>query len=517
MSLVVVNKLSKDYAGKEILHEISLSVENRQRIGLIGRNGTGKSTLLKILAGMEDYSHGHVHTGNCTVGYLEQDPTFHPDASLYSEMLRVFAPLLRIAETMQHLEARLTTREVTADPLLLEKCLAQYGRLQDEFERAGGYNYESRIRTVLFGLQFAEEDFARSLQTFSGGERIRAAFARLLLHRPDLLLLDEPTNHLDLPAIEWVEEYLQSYPGSIVVVSHDRVFLDRVVNLILELENHQIRIYHGNYTTYLAEKQKQEELQFKTYRHQQAKVEQLERNIARFKYGTRASQAKSWEKQLSRMERVEQPKKPPKTMHLAFAPVSEPGRKVLHCQNLSKAYQDRVLFTGLNLTVERGERIVITGPNGSGKSTLLSILAGRLSPDTGEVIYDPGVEVGYFSQHFDDLDPELTIYENIYRVKRMDRFQLRSLLGLFLFSGDDVDKVVGTLSGGEKNRVALASLIAREPNLLLLDEPTNHLDLASRDVLTKALKRFSGTIIVISHDRYLVQELATRLLEFPLV
>lgn len=516
MSLAVVNKISKDYAGKEILREVSLSIEKYQRIGLIGRNGTGKSTLLKILAGIEDHSQGQVYTGNCTVGYLEQDPAFTPDATLYGEMLRIFSHPLRIAETMRHLETRLASPEVAKDPSSLSKYLGQYGKLQEEFERAGGYSYESQIRTVLFGLQFTEADLLRPLTTFSGGERIRAAFARLLLHRPDLLLLDEPTNHLDLPAIEWVEDYLQSYHGAIVVVSHDRVFLDRVVNRIFELEGHRIYLYHGNYSAYLAEKKKQEELQLRSYRHQQAKVGQLEQNIARFKSGTRASQAKSWEKQLAKMERVEAPKKPQKTMHLAFAPLREPGRVVLQCLRLSKTFGDRVIFRNLNLTVERGDRIVITGPNGSGKSTLLSILAGRQSPDEGEILFDPGVESGYFSQHFDDLNPDLTIYENIYRVRRMDRFQLRSLLGLFLFSGDDADKVVGALSGGEKNRVALASLIARQPNLLLLDEPTNHLDLASRDVLVKALKRFTGTIIVISHDRYLVQELATRRMAFPL-
>ncbi len=517
MSLLILDKLSKDYAGNEILTEVSCSIEKKQRIGLVGRNGTGKSTFLRILAGLEEPSIGQVSRLNgVIVDYLEQDPIFSAAATLYKEMLTVFKPVFMIKQKMVKIEDVLNSPEVIGNVTLLEKYLNQYGKLQIRYEMANGYTYESKIKTILFGLKFAEEDFYRKMVTFSGGERIRAAFARLLLKEPDLLLLDEPTNHLDLPAIEWLEEYLQNYRGTVVLVSHDRVFLDRVVNRIYELQDRCLEVYHGNYSAYLQQKQKRIKLQEKAYLQQQEQIEKMERFIAKFKAGTRSTQAKSVEKRLNKLDRIKRPRKPTKIMNLPFSPTSTSGQVVVRCEKLTKGFGERILFKELDLVIERGERVVITGPNGCGKSTLLNILAGELTPDYGMISFGPNVEVGYFTQHFEHLNPELTIFENIYQAKRMDRFQIHSLLGRFLFSGEDVEKKVSVLSGGEKNRVALARLIAKQPNLLLLDEPTNHLDLDSKQVLIDALKDFPGTIILISHDRYLIQELATRKLEFPI-
>lgn len=518
MSLMIIDQLYKDYAGQEIFRNLSCSITKGERIGLIGSNGTGKSTLLKILAGLEDCSKGRlIPTTKLKVGYLEQDPIFTPTIKLYEEMLQVFAEAIRLEKKMRQLEELLNSAELNNDLERMKGYIEKYGKLQEAFELANGYTYDHKIRSILFGLDFSEEDLHRKMITFSGGERIRVAIGKLLLLEPDLLLLDEPTNHLDLPAIEWLESYLSTYPGTIMIISHDRIFLDRVVNIIYELSQYGIEIYHGNYSHHLKEKKKRVILQYKRYQHQQEEITKMERFITRFKAGTRSTQAKSVEKRLAKLERIQKPQGYEKKMHLPFNDIPPTGRKVVTCFGVSKQFANgSPLFANLDLTIEQGERLVITGPNGSGKSTLLKILTGELPPDTGELQFDLGVKIGYFSQHFERLNLELSIYENIYQARPMDRFQVHSLAGAFLFSGEDVEKAAKVLSGGEKNRLALACLIAEQPNLLLLDEPTNHLDLASREVLVNALMDFPGTIIMISHDRYLIHQVATRELRFPL-
>ncbi len=518
MSLLILDRLNKDYAGQEIFQNLSCTITKGQRIGLVGPNGTGKSTLLKILAGLEDYSNGRlIPASKIQIGYLQQDPTFSPTITLYQVMLQIFEKTIRLEKKMRQLEANMNSMEMDKNPGPMEEYVTQYGMLQEAFELAVGYDYDHKIKTILFGLDFTEQDFNREMITFSGGERIRAAIGKLLLLEPDLLLLDEPTNHLDLPAIEWLESYLATYPGTILMVSHDRIFLDKVVNQIYELGQYGVEIYHGNYSYYLNDKKKRLTIQYKRYQHQQEEIARMERFISRFKAGTRSTQAKSVEKRLAKLERIEKPLAFNKTMHLPFSQITPTGHLVLECSGVSKSFSgDAPLFSHLDLTVEHGERLVITGFNGSGKSTLLKMIAGELKSDTGEFRFDPGVKIGYFSQHFERVDLELSIYENIYRTRPMDRFQIHSLAGAFLFSGEDVEKPAYVLSGGEKNRLALACLIAEQPNLLLLDEPTNHLDLSSRDILINALKDFPGTIIFISHDRYLIQQIATRELRFPL-
>ncbi|MCK4257364.1 MAG: ABC-F family ATP-binding cassette domain-containing protein [Halanaerobiales bacterium] len=517
MSLLILDRLNKNYAGQEIFQNLSCTITKGQRIGLVGPNGTGKSTLLKILAGLEDYSKGRlISASKIQIGYLEQDPTFSPTITLYQEMLQIFEKAITLEKKMRQLEVQMNSTEAS-NPDCIEEYVTQYGKLQEAFELANGYSYDHKIRSILFGLNFTEQDLDQEMITFSGGERIRAAVAKLLLLEPDLLLLDEPTNHLDLAAIEWLESHLATYPGTILMVSHDRIFLDQVVNQIYEMGLYGVEIYRGNYSYYQNEKKKRLSIQYKRYQHQQEEIARMERFISRFKAGTRSTQAKSVEKRLAKLERIEKPQGSNKTMHLPFGQISPIGHLILECSGVSKSFSDDTpLFANLDLTIEQRERLVITGPNGSGKSTLLKMIAGELKPDTGELRFDPRVKIGYFSQHFERLDLELSIYENIYRARPMDRFQIYSLAGAFLFSGEDVEKPANVLSGGEKNRLALACLIAEQPNLLLLDEPTNHLDLSSRDVLVNALKDFPGTIIFISHDRYLIQQIATRELRFPL-
>ncbi|MHB2015849.1 MAG: ABC-F family ATP-binding cassette domain-containing protein [Candidatus Xenobia bacterium] len=513
--MITVCDLSKQYSGRPLLDEVSLTLTPGQRIGLVGRNGCGKTTLLKILAGQIEADSGTVTRGPGThVGYLGQEGQLSLERTLYEEMLEVFAGVFAREQEMRALEIQMAQAEGDE----LEALLARYSECQVEWEHGEGHTVDARVRTVLAGMGFRPTDLDRPCREFSGGWQMRGAMARLLLSAPTLLLLDEPTNHLDVGAVEWLESYLADYPGTVVLVSHDRYFLDRAVNRILELDRGDLDDYAGNYSFYLEEKVRRREAQQAAYENQQKKLEQDQRFIDRFRYkATLASRVKSREKMLERMERVDAPEEEAGSIRISFKPAASSGRMALVGKGLEKRYGDIHVLRGVELKVERDERIALVGPNGAGKSTLLRLLAGVEAADAGSVNAGFRMTPVYFAQHqAEALNAELTVLEEVASAAPpdADQTQIRTLLGCLLFSGEDVQKPVGVLSGGEKSRVALARCIATPSNFLFLDEPTNHLDIRAREALLGALQRYEGTIIFISHDRAFMDGLATQIAEF---
>ncbi|GMU53197.1 MAG: ABC transporter ATP-binding protein [Candidatus Xenobia bacterium] len=506
--------VSKSYGGHTVLSKVNLALVAGQRLGLIGRNGTGKTTLLKILSGQLEPDSGHVaSTPGVEVGYLGQEGQLSPEVSLYEEMNALFDRVRAMEAELRALEGEMATLSGSE----LKSVMDRYARLQAEYEHAEPQTIDARIRTVLAGMGFAQGDFDRPCREFSGGWQMRGALARLLLMAPSLLLLDEPTNHLDLEAVEWLEQYLSRYSGVVLLVSHDRTFLDRTVNKILELSGGELEEYAGNYSFYLEEKERRRELQEAAYHTQQRKLAQDERFIERFRYkATLASRVKSREKMLDKIERVELPEDEPRPMRLSFRPFPDSGREALQAKGLSKSYGPIQVLKGLSVLIERGERVAIVGPNGSGKSTLLRALAGHEPPDAGSIKHGHRLTPVFFAQHqAEALNGQLTVLEALEEVAppNTDQTRLRTLLGCLLFVGDEVHKKVSVLSGGERSRVALARCIVRPSNLLFLDEPTNHLDLSAREALAEALQEYPGTIVLISHDRTFMDTLATRVVE----
>ncbi len=507
ISLVNINKA---YGGHVVLHEINLALVPGQRLGLIGRNGTGKTTLLKILSGQLEPDTGHVALGpGAQVGYLGQEGQLHPDVTLYEEMNALFDPVRAMEQELRQLEHEMASEK--------KEVMDRYARLQARYEHAEPHTIDARIRTVLAGMGFKQTDFDRPCREFSGGWQMRGALARLLLQAPTLLLLDEPTNHLDLEAVEWLEQYLSKYPGIVLLVSHDRTFLDRTVNRVVELWGGELEDYPGNYTFYLEERERRRELQEAAYATQQKKLAHDQRFIERFRYkATLASRVKSREKLLEKMDLVDAPEDDPRPMRLSFKTFPDSGREALTAKGLVKSYGAIGVLKNCSLTVERGERVAIVGPNGSGKSTLLRLLANHEAPDAGTVKHGHRLTPVFFAQHqAEALHGQHTVLESLEEMAppHTDQTRLRTLLGCLLFQADEVHKQVSVLSGGERSRVALARCIVRASNLLFLDEPTNHLDLSAREALTEALLEYPGTIVFISHDRTFMDALATRVLE----
>jgi ATP-binding cassette subfamily F protein 3 len=506
--------LSKSFGGQVILADVSFSVNPGQRVGLIGRNGTGKTTLLKILAGHIEPDRGSVSLGPHTeIGYLGQEGQLSPDRTLYQEMLDVFSWVDELEREMRDLETQMETLQGDA----LQECFNAYAQVQARYDHAEGHTMDARIRTVLAGMGFRPEDSDRRCREFSGGWQMRGAMARLLLTAPTVLLLDEPTNHLDLQATEWLEQYLGEYKGSVILVSHDRWFLDRVVNRILELDDGAIDEYAGNYSFYLEESARRFETQLAAYENQQKQIEHDTRFIERFRYkATLASRVKSREKMLERMVRIDAPEAAPRPMKVSFAPATTSGRDALVAKGLRKSYGPIEVLDGITLKIERGERIGLVGANGAGKSTLLRLLAEHEKPDAGTI--NPGFRLQpvFYAQHqAEALNPNRTVIEEVGAVAPpgVDQTMLRTILGCLLFTGDTVYKRVGVLSGGERSRVALARCVVTASNVLFLDEPTNHLDLSARESLLEALQDYEGTIVFISHDRHFMDGLATRIVE----
>jgi ATP-binding cassette subfamily F protein 3 len=512
--VIQLSDLTKTFGDRTLFDHVTWQIGDGDRVGLCGPNGAGKTTLLKILAGLEDAdSGGVVKPASLTIGYLPQDGLTHTGRTVFEEAASAFQPLLDMKAEMHDIEHKLSDADIPPDQH--DTMLSRYAELQDRFRLGEGYSMDLRIATVLRGLGFSDEDGARPCDTFSGGWQMRIALAKLLLGRPSLLLLDEPTNHLDLEARNWLEEYLSAYPYAVILVSHDRYFLDAVVTRITDVHLRKLTDYVGNYSTFVEQRDAMIERLRQAKREQDEEVARVRMFIDRFRYqATKAAQVQSRIKLLEKVVPIEVPPER-KRIHFRFPACAKSGRTVLELTHARKSYGALTVFSDLTLHIERGERIALVGPNGSGKSTLMRLLSGEEAPDTGQRVVGHQVVMEYFAQdEAARLDPALTVYETLEAGSPTDMVPaIRNLLGGFLFSGDDIYKKAAVLSGGERTRLAVARMLLRPSNTLLLDEPTNHLDLDSKDVLLEALEDYGGTLIIVSHDRYFVEKLATRIIE----
>ena len=512
--MIQLSELTKSFGDRVLLDHVTWQIDDGDRVGLCGPNGAGKTTLLRMLAREDDPDEGAIVTpANLTIGYLPQDGLTHAGRTVFEEASSAFQPLLDLKREMHDIEHRLADASVPEHEH--EGMLSRYSDLQDRFRLSDGYNMDLRIATVLRGLGFDQDDAHRQADTFSGGWQMRIALAKLLLGRPNLLLLDEPTNHLDLEARNWLEEYLAAYPYAVIVVSHDRYFLDAVVTRITDLNLRKLTDYVGNYSKYVEQRDAMLERLRQAKRDQDEEVARVKMFIDRFRYqATKAAQVQSRIKLLEKVVPIEVPPER-KRIHFKFPACAKSGRSVLEMKHVRKTYGNLVVFKDLNLHIERGDRIALVGPNGAGKSTLMRMLSAEESPDSGTRIVGHQVVMEYFAQdEATRLDPALTVYETLQAGSPHDMVPaIRNILGGFLFSGDDVYKKAGVLSGGERTRLAVARMLLRPSNTLLMDEPTNHLDLDSKDVLLEALEDYGGTLIIVSHDRYFVERLATKIIE----
>jgi ATP-binding cassette subfamily F protein 3 len=512
-SMITLSHFQKQFGSKVIFKDSSLQIGARDRIGLIGPNGSGKTTLFRMILGEESIDDGEIRIAKgVKIGYLPQEVISLKGNSVLGEVLKGAAGITSLQDKMKILEEELSSIE---DPKDQEKLAKEYGKLQERYILLGGYSLEADAKQILQGLGFKETDFTRATDELSGGWLMRIALAKILLQAPDLLLLDEPTNHLDLESLIWLENFLINYPGAMVIVSHDRVFLNHLIDRIAEIEVQKIDLYHGDYDHYLGEKEARKKILEATYKTQQRKIEQTERFIERFRAkNTKSSQVQSRIKMLEKIERIELPIEK-KEIRFQFPAPKRSGHRVVEVKRLYKRYGETAVYQGIDLTLFRGDKVALVGPNGAGKSTLLKILAGVLEFEKGEVILGKDVTCAYFSQNqFDLLRPENTVYEELLSIATDEsQTELRTLLGTFLFSGDEIEKKVSVLSGGEKSRLILAKMLLKPANLLLLDEPTSHLDIPSRNVLEMALKQFQGTLCLITHDRHLINEIANKVIE----
>ncbi len=512
--MIQLSAAGKRFGPKLLFDELDWLITSRERAGLVGANGTGKSTLLKVLAGMDTLDYGNMaRTRGTTTGYLPQDGLSLSGRSVFAECMSVFADLRDMEKEMETLMHQMS--EVDPSSVEYSAITDRFHHLDSEFRTRDGYAIEAQVGTVLAGLGFRKEDWQRRTEEFSGGWQMRIALAKLLLEKPNLLLLDEPTNHLDLEARNWLEHYLTDYPNAFVLISHDRFFLDVTVDKIVEIWNKGFHFYPGNYEKYIQQKTERREQLESAYRNQKERIEQLEAFIIRFRYqATKAKQVQSRIKELDKIERIEIPPDE-RAIHFTFPQPKPSGRVVAEFQKVAKRYGSLEVFQGVDFMIERGDRVALVGVNGAGKSTLIKLLAGTEPLTAGEYKLGHNVQPDYFAQdQYKELDPEARMLDDLAGgAGHSSQTELRSLLGCFLFSEDDVFKRIGVLSGGERNRYALAKLLVRPSNFLLLDEPTNHLDIRAKDVLLDALEKFTGTVVFVSHDRYFIDKLATRVFE----
>ena len=505
MAVLKINGLSKSFGIKTVFENVSFEVRSGERIGLVGANGAGKTTLLRCLMGQEDYDKGSVSTSpGAVIGYLRQDFNYESQ-TLREEMELAWKDVLYYKDKLAELARKLETSHD-------EELVAAYGRTEERFEYLGGYDYEATTRKILTGLGFSDADWDRDIHGFSGGQKVRINLAAAFVRHPDFLFLDEPTNHLDMGMLEWLEEYLRSYRGGILMVSHDRYFLDATTTGIIDLENHQTHTYRGNYTQFTKVKALNEEAQERAYEKQQEHIRETEEYIRKYKAGIKAKQARGRQSQLDRLERIEKPIHR-QSLHFQFEKPAECAEKVLDVMHVTSSYGEHVIFKDLTMHIKKGESVGLIGPNGAGKSTLLKLIVGDKRADGEFIQIGNRVKPGYYSQELDRLNSEYTVLEQIENDFDMGEREARNLLGMFLFRGDDVFKPVSLLSGGERARLTLLMLFLEKPNFLILDEPTNHLDIPTREIMEQALAAFGGTSLIVSHDRYFLDRVTTRILE----
>ena len=514
--LLQTQNVTRRFGGEELFNGITFEIKENARIGLVGRNGAGKSTLLKILANIEAPDEGRVmRKKDLTIGFLDQHGGLESNRTIWEEMKHIFAPVLEIEKRLRAVEQKMATED-SSNEASFQELLKEYTRLQETFEQQNGYGYRSEIKMVLHGFKFYEEDYDKPIAYLSGGQKTRLSLAKLLLQKKDLLILDEPTNHLDIETLSWLENYLTNYTGALVIVSHDRYFLDKLTTETYELSYGQIYYFKGNYSRYLKQKAAHIEKQTKDYEKQQKKIAEMEDFIARnLVRASTTRRAQSRRKQLEKMNRIEKPLGDERSAFFSFSPERQSGNIVLQAKDLTIGYsQNDVLSREIDLDIRKGDVIALIGPNGIGKSTLLRTLVKQIDPVGGEFEYGTKVDIGYYEQEQENLNPSNTVLKEVWdEHPLMTEETVRTFLGSFLFRGEDVEKTVSTLSGGERARVSLAKLALNHDNFLVLDEPTNHLDIDSKEVLENALIDYQGTLLFVSHDRYFINRLATKVLE----
>ena len=512
--ILALNNVSKAFGTDVILKNISFHIEEKEKVAIVGVNGAGKSTLFKIITGELSLDSGEViMPKSATMGYFSQSLEIDSSKTIYGELLTVFEPIMLMEQQLRDMEAQMSHK--SGDQL--EKLMEKYSELSHKMEEMDGYSYQSRLRGVIKGLGFSDEESSQTINQLSGGQKTRVALGKILLKAPDILLLDEPTNHLDIDSLRWLEDFLRSYKGAVVIISHDRYFLDKVVGKVIEIENKKAKEYFGNYSYYAEKKIVDREIEYHRYINQQKEIKHQEdviKKLREFNREKSIKRAESREKMLDKIERIEAPENLPDKMRLEIKPVKESGNDVLSVDNVSMAFDGVPLFDNISFDIKKGEKTALIGPNGIGKTTLFKIILSRLEAKGGSVKLGSNVVIGYYDQEQSDLNLSKTIFDEISdSYPDLTTTQIRNVLAAFVFTGDDVFKTIGSLSGGEKGRVALAKIMLSNANFLILDEPTNHLDINSKEILEQAIQCYTGTVLYISHDRYFINSTATKIVE----